>query len=104
MFLVSTLILAACSRSGHEPETPQRSPNELWLQEVRARAPFDMNCEESRVELQMLSMGRNGATIGALGCGEKLTYTCICNFWNFTRCDGATCVLDQANLPNSNRR
>jgi hypothetical protein len=57
---------------------------------VQQRATFDMGCQQVTVQ----NIG--GDSYGALGCGKKASYTCVCMYSVMGSCTKPACTLDGA--------
>src|SRR5689334_13858957 len=97
LVLAAVLVAAAAAGCSHdrparrEPEQPKP---DKFVQTVQARAPFDLGCPPEQV--QIVKLGES--TIGATGCGQKVSYSCQCTYHLFFTCTSAICSQDASNL------
>ena len=96
--LVAVLAVAPAGCSHDRPAQHERQPAEpkpdKFVQTVQARAPFDLNCPPEQVQIVKLG----DSTIGATGCGQKVSYSCQCTYHVFFTCTAAICAQDAQNL------
>jgi hypothetical protein len=92
---VVLLAVAAASCSHDRAARKERPPRQdKFVEAVSARAPFDLTCPAAQVEV--VSLG--SASIGAIGCGRRASYTCLCTYHVWFNCTQAQCALDGAGL------
>jgi hypothetical protein len=63
---------------------------------VMQRAPFDLSCEANEISLNPLGSDVFGVT----GCGQKVTYACICKHHVMGDCTKPLCEMDAASKAN----
>jgi hypothetical protein len=56
------------------------------MKTVRKRAPFDLSCPGHRISYVSLGETSQSATIGASGCGKKMTYVVDCGTTEDSSC------------------
>ena len=71
-------------------------PQEVAFPEtVHKRAAFDLGCPAEQVQVQDIG----GSSYGAMGCGKKASYTCVCMWHVWSDCTKVACTLDGATDP-----
>ena len=72
---VSGILTVGCRRStgGKGSQTPEEYWADTLDSEVRPRAAFDLDCAAEKLELKC--MDSDCGTVGAKGCGRKVSYT-----------------------------
>lgn len=96
LFLGAALLLAACatdsattSAEPAAPSPPAAPEPDLFSTTVLQRAGFDLQCNQ---RVGLVRMSENA--IGAVGCGRRATYTCLCLWHVWTKCTKAACTVD----------
>jgi hypothetical protein len=86
--LVSVLALGACHR--RLPEGTRGPKASAFQNSVQTRAAFDLSCPAEQLVVTEL----NASTFGAVGCGKKASYNCLCMFYSWGRCTKPVCSAD----------
>jgi hypothetical protein len=94
LLIGAALLLAACATNsartaGAEPAVPSAPTPDLFSTTVLQRANFDLQCNQ---RVGLVRIGENA--IGAIGCGRRATYTCICLWHVWADCTKAACTVD----------
>jgi hypothetical protein len=86
--VVALGLLAGCGARDSHPRTP---PNAVAFQStVQQRATFDLSCPSDQLAVQPIG----GNSYGAIGCGQKVSYSCICAWSSWGKCTQPVCSLD----------
>jgi hypothetical protein len=86
--IVTLGLVVGCAARDGSPRTP---PNAVAFQTtVQQRASFDLSCPSEQLAVQPIG----GNSYGATGCGQKVSYSCICAWSSWGKCTQPVCSLD----------
>jgi hypothetical protein len=88
-------VVVGCSHHDRNANYIDDQPGGQFGEVVAQRASFDLSCSRDKIQIQSIG----GDSFGAIGCGQKASYTCVCMWHSWSTCTKPLCELDGHSRP-----